>query len=337
MGGVSDVKDVKDFPRLPLASLPTPFESLPRLGDSLGLNLWIKRDDYTGLGGGGNKVRKLEFLMAEAVEKRANVVITTGGHQSNHARLVAAAACRLGMKPVLLLRGDRPNIWQGNLLLDRLFGAEFEFLSYDDYLQIIDERMAAQVQRIKAQGLNPHVIPLGGASSLGALGYVLAVQEMAEQWAQLDLPHPDYLVVAAGSAGTQAGLEVGFRRWWPRTKTIGISVSWPTARVRERVAQLAMETAQLLGWPYEFTPEDVWVEGDFIGPRYGVPSEGAIRAIHHVALSEGIVLDPVYTGKAMDGLMTLAKGGTFKPQQRVIFLHTGGMPSLFSFANAFIE
>jgi D-cysteine desulfhydrase len=332
------MKTITDFARLPLAFLPTPLEPMSNLSRDLGTSIWMKRDDYTGLGGGGNKARKLEFLMAEAVEQKADVVITTGGHQSNHARMVAATACRLGMQTVLVLRGESPTAWQGNLLLDRLFGAEFEFLPRDEYFDLIADRFEAQTARARARGLQPYIIPVGGGSPLGALGYVFAVEETVRQWADLDLPDPDFIVLALGSGGTQAGLELGVRRWWPNTRVIGISVSQLKAACQEKVATLASETAELLDAPDHFGPEDIWVEDGYVGPRgYGFPSDGAFAAIHRLARTEGVILDPVYTGKAMDGLLGLLSAGVIGSEHRVIFLHTGGAPSLFSFADAVIR
>ncbi|HEV8309832.1 MAG TPA: D-cysteine desulfhydrase family protein [Methylomirabilota bacterium] len=324
----------ESFPRVSLGFFPTPVEPLPRVGAELGVELWIKRDDYTGFGGGGNKVRKLEFLMAEAQAAGAEVLITTGGHQSNHARMVAAAACRFGMRAVLVLRGNPPQEWQGNLLLDRLFGAEFEFLPPDEYFRLIDDRMAAQAERARAAGLRPYVIPLGGASALGALGYVLAMQELAEQFRALGVERPDVLVTPVGSGGTQAGLEVGIRRWWPGTRVVGISVSRDRAFFQERISQFATACAELLGWGFGFSPGDIWIEDGYVGPGYGVPSEGSIAAIREAARREGILLDPVYTGKAMDGLKGLVRTGAVRRGQRVLFLHCGGGPSLYPFARA---
>lgn len=322
----------EDFPRVALGSVPTPIERLRAYGGRLGVELWTKRDDLTGFGGGGNKVRKLEFLMAEALAAGAQVLITTGGHQSNHARMVAAAACRFGMRPVLVLRGNPPEEWQGNLLLDRLFGAEFEFLPPDDYFQLIDGRLAAQAERARAAGRTPYVIPLGGATPLAALGYVLAVEETARQFDAAGMGRPDLIVTAAGTGGTQAGLEVGVRRHWPGTRVVGISVSRDRAYFQERVAELASGCADLLGWPYRVAPADVWIEDGYVGPGYGVPSDGGVAAIRDLAAGDALLLDPVYTGKAMDGLRGLVASGAVRPGQRVLFLHTGGLPALYPFA-----
>ncbi len=325
-----------DFRRLDLGFFPTPIETLPRLGRLLGVDLSIKRDDYCGFGGGGNKVRKLEFLMAEAVDAGVEVVITTGGHQSNHARMVAAAACKLGMQAVLVLRGHPPTEYQGNLLLDRLFGAELEFLDPVAYFDLIDGRMQAHADAAAAQGRTARIIPLGGANALGALGYVRAVEEMADQLRQTGAPPPDVIVVPVGSGGTLAGLLVGCRRHWPATSAVGISVSRDSAWFQDRVSKMAGECAALMGMPDTWRPADVWIEDGFVGPGYGQPSEGGNAAIHHAARSEGLLLDPVYTGKAMDGLFHLCRNGDIPAGSRVLFVHCGGSPALYPFAQALI-
>lgn len=328
------MRRLEDFPRVKLAFLPTPLEELHRLGDSLGIQLWIKRDDYTGFGGGGNKARKMEFLMAEALDAKAKVLITTGGHQSNHARMVAAVARRFGMESVLVLKGPTPDRWQGNLLLDRLLGAKFEFIPHEEYFQKIDERMKAHAEEARNRGLVPYVVPLGGATPLGSLGYVHAVLEMSRQFEEIDLEPPEYIVTAIGSGGTQSGLEVGVRRFWPDTRVIGVSVSREKAFFEDRISRFATEAAELLEWPYTVRPEDLWIEDGYVGPGYGVPSEGSVAAIRLLADMESVFLDPVYTGKAMDGLLHLVRKGAVKQGKRVLFLHTGGQPSLFAFADA---
>lgn len=326
-----------DFNRLPLGFFPTPVEALPRLGASLGISLGIKRDDYSGFGGGGNKVRKLEFLMAEAVADGVQVLITTGGHQSNHARMVAAAACKLGMKAVLVLRGDAPSDYQGNLLLDRLFGAELEFLDPTAYFDLIDGRMQAHADAAADRGEVAKIIPLGGANALGALGYVRAVEEMAAQYRQAGAPPPDVIVAPVGSGGTLAGLHVGCRLLWPDTRTVGISVSRDRAWFQDRVARMAGECAALMGLHETWAPEDIWVEDGFVGPGYGMPSEGGVAAIHLAARTEGLLLDPVYTGKAMHGLAHLCRSGAIAGGSRVLFIHCGGSPALYPFAKALVE
>ncbi len=323
-----------DFPRIDLGFFPTPIEPLQRLGAALGVTLCMKRDDFSGFGGGGNKVRKLEFLMADALAQHAAVLITTGGHQSNHARMVAAAACKFGMASVLVLRGHPPEEYQGNLLLDRLFGATLEFLDPDDYFHLIEPRMAAHAQAARDAGKVPYVIPLGGANPLGALGYVRAVEEMQAQLAASGAAPPDVLVAPLGSGGTLAGLHVGVRRYWPHTRIVGISVSRDRAWFQARVAEMATECAALLRWDMAFTPEEIWVEDQFVGPGYGKPSPGGVAAIHRTAQQEGVLLDPVYTGKAMHGLETLIANGAIAAGSQVMFLHCGGSPALYPFAQA---
>jgi D-cysteine desulfhydrase len=321
-----------DFKRVQLAFLPTPVERLKRLGQELGIELLIKRDDFTGFGAGGNKVRKLEYLMADAIEKGAGALITTGGHQSNHARTVAAAACRFGMKAVLVLRGNAPSEYQGNLLLDHLFGAEFEFLDPDAYFSQIDECMAAHATACEGQGLKPYVIPLGGANPLGALGYVRAVEELARQFEAMVSEAPDVILTAVGSGGTLAGLLVGCRRHWPATRLVGMSVSRGRDWFQQRISEMSTQCARLLQWNEAWSPADIWIEDGYVGPGYGIPSDGGIAAIRKVARSEGLLLDPVYTGKAMHGLKGLVDSGAIPPGSRVLFLHCGGSPALFPFA-----
>ncbi|TSD85575.1 D-cysteine desulfhydrase family protein [Mycobacterium sp. KBS0706] len=326
-----------DFPRVPLGFFPTPIEALPRLGAELGIELSIKRDDYSGFGGGGNKVRKLEFLMAEALADKVEVIITTGGHQSNHARMVAAAACKFGMKAVLVLRGNPPAEFQGNLLLDRLFGAELEFLEPTAYFTQVDPRMEAHAAAARERGQKAQIIPLGGANATGALGYVRAVAEMDAQLRAAGQAAPDVVVVPAGSGGTLAGLHVGARRYWPGTRVIGISVSRDAAWFQQRISGMAADCARLLGWDQAWSPADISIEDGFVGPGYGMPSEGGVAAIHRMARTEGVLLDPVYTGKAVDGLTALCRRGEIRPGSRVVFVHCGGSPALYPFAKTLIE
>ncbi|MGY2800187.1 L-cysteate sulfo-lyase [Ewingella americana] len=326
-----------DFERVELGFFPTPLEPLTRLGESLGIQLDIKRDDYTGFGGGGNKVRKLEYLMADAVRQGINVIITTGGHQSNHARMVAAAARKFGMKPVLVLRGNPPESYQGNLLLDKLFGAELEFLDPDGYFTQIADAMQAHADAATARGEKALIIPLGGATPLGALGYVRAVEELDAQLKARGQQPPDVIVAPTGSGGTLAGLYVGARQYWPQTKIVGISVSAKAQWFQERISTMAQDCADLLQWPQSWSPEDIWIEDGFVGAAYGVPSEGGIEAIYRVAQAEGVLLDPVYTGKAMHGLISLVQEGKIQPNSRVIFVHCGGSPALYPFAQKLLE
>ncbi|MBT9292111.1 1-aminocyclopropane-1-carboxylate deaminase/D-cysteine desulfhydrase [Prosthecodimorpha staleyi] len=330
------MKTPADFPRLALGFMPTPIEPLKRLSAELGIDLALKRDDFTGFGGGGNKVRKLEFLMAEAVAAGANVLITTGGHQSNHARMVAAAARRFGMEAVLVLRGNPPTAYQGNLLLDRLFGATLEFLEPTEYFTLVEPRMAAHAEAARAAGKVPFIIPLGGATPTGALGYVRAVEEMDAQLKAESLPPPDAIVAPAGSGGTLAGLALGAARHWPQTRIIGISVSRDRAWFQARIAAMANDTAALLEWPERIEPAALEIEDGYVGSAYGVPSPGGNAAVARLAGTEGVLLDPVYTGKAMDGLFGLVASGALPPGARVIFVHCGGSPALYPFADSLL-
>ncbi|MBP0618103.1 1-aminocyclopropane-1-carboxylate deaminase/D-cysteine desulfhydrase [Jiella mangrovi] len=324
--------ELNDIPRLPLGFLPTPIEDLKRLGDELRIDLAVKRDDFTGFGGGGNKVRKLEFLMAEAVSRGVDVLITTGGHQSNHARMTAAAARKFGMKPILVLRGNKPSVMQGNLLLDHLLGAQIDFLDPDAYFTEINPRMQHHADAARERGETPYIIPLGGASALGAMGYVAAVRELSEQYEALNRLPPEYIVAPVGSGGTLAGLLIGCAMFWPSTKILGIAVSGSAVPFSQRIADMANGGAELLGLDHRFSPTDVAIENGYVGEAYAVPSPEGNAAIARVARSEGMFLDPVYTGKAMAGLIDCVKRGSIAPGRRVLFLHCGGSPALFPHA-----
>ncbi|MBI3911762.1 MAG: D-cysteine desulfhydrase family protein [Armatimonadetes bacterium] len=322
--------------RLPLAHLPTPLEPAPRLGAALGLpQLWVKRDDCTGLAMGGNKARKLEYLVADAVAQGATVLITTGGVQSNHARMTAAAACRLGMRALLFLSDDPPPEPQGNLVLDRLFGAEVRFLP-DARLSEVDTAMAEAARDLAALGEIPYIIPVGGSTSRGCLGYARAVRELAEQvdGAQIQ---PAAMVAAVGSCGTLAGLMLGGRCFLPHCQVVGISVSPPAARARTQAARIATDAASLLGVAESFGPEDCLLFDDWLGPGYGIPTPASLAAIAAAARTEGLILDPVYTGKALAGVRGLAERGVLSPDASVVFWHTGGAPALFAFADLMRE
>ena len=312
----------------PLGHLPTPLESLPRLSERLGgPTIWVKRDDLTGLATGGNKVRKLTFLMGEALRQHADVVITTGAQQSNHARQTAAAAAKLGLRCVLVLRGDPPADPQGNYLLDRVVGAEVRWAGERTIFDALEQEAAA----LRAEGAHPYVIPYGGSNEVGVLGYAAAMAEVLLQMRSLVL-YFDTMVVASSSGGTQAGLVLGARALDYDGRIVGISIAEPAAPFRAHIAELASAGASRLGLPYAFAPDDVEVYADYLGGGYGVMSNLEREAIHLAGRTEGLLVDPVYTGRALGGLMDLVRRGEIRAGARVLFWHTGGTPALFAYA-----
>ena len=313
-------------PRVSIAHLPTPLEMLPRLTAHLGgPQLWAKRDDQTGLATGGNKTRKLEFLVAEALAQGADTLVTCGAAQSNHARQTAAAAARFGLACTLVLRGEPPPQAQGNLLLDELLGAEIVWAGADDLTARLEETADA----LRSRGRRPYVVPYGGSNPVGVCGYVAAMEELLAQAAQAGLSF-DHIVLASSSGGTQAGLTVAARALGYRGRILGISVDLPADPLRRRMAELATATADHLGLPLTFAPEDFAVEDGYRGGGYGVISDLEREAIRLLARTEGLLLDPVYTGRAFGGLIDLIRRGVFSPQERVLFWHTGGVAGLFA-------
>lgn len=332
----SPSKLLEAIPHVPLAQIPTPLEPAPRLGKAVGLpNLHVKRDDCTGLALGGNKARKLEYLFAEAQALGADTVLTTGGVQSNHARMTAAAACRLGMRAILCLADAAPTGEQGNLLLDRLFGAEVRFLPGLS-LPEMEARMEALAAELRAQGRVPYIIPVGGSTSLGCLGYVRAVAELAVQAEERKFS-VGAMVVAAGSTGTLAGILLGARLAMPATRVFGISVSPRAASGQRKCARIVAEAAERLGVEWRPDPNEIPIDDRWLGPAYGVPTPEGLDAIRLAARTEGLLLDPVYTGKALAGLRGLAAEGTLRAGESVVFWHTGGAPALFAHPELFVE
>ena len=325
------------FPRLPLAHLPTPLEFLENLSRKLGgPEIWIKRDDCTGLATGGNKTRKLEFLMAEAKTEGADVVLTQGATQSNHARQTAAFAAKLGMECHLLLEdrtgSDDPSYnANGNVLLDHLHGATTERrpggLDMNAELEAVAERM-------RGEGRRPYAIPGGGSNPTGALGYVNCALELVNQANETRLGI-DHLVHATGSSGTQAGLVVGLKAMNTGIPVLGIGVRAPRPKQEELVFNLAIRTAEKLGCLGVVERECVHANTDYVGDGYGIPRADTIEAIEMFARLEGILLDPVYSGKGAAGLIDLCRKGFFKKGERVVFLHTGGSAALFAYPSAF--
>lgn len=313
-------------PRVPLAFLPTPLEEMGRLTKVLGgPRLFVKRDDQTGLATGGNKARKLEFLVADAQEKGADMLITTGAPQSNHARQTAAAAARYGLNCHLVLTGHAPDRWNGNLLLDSILGATFSWAGELDPSQALAQAGEAR----RAEGWKPYLIPLGGSNAVGATGYAQAMLELSEQLAARSL-EIDRIVFASSSAGTQAGMAVGARAAGFRGQISGISVASRRDALLPRLAELAGETARFLGLDYAFGAEDFSVYDDYLGQGYSVAGQAEREAIEMLARVEGLLVDPVYTGRAMAGLIDLVRRGVLKQGENVLFWHTGGTAALFS-------
>ncbi len=329
--------DLERVPRVALAHLPTPLEPLTRLSRHLGgAHLLVKRDDCTGLAFGGNKTRKLEFLLAEALEQGADTVITTGGLQSNHARQTAAAAAKLGLAAELVLtrnvaRETDDYERTGNVQLDRLLGARIHVHPAGvDRAAAMDELAAG----LRASGRRPYVVPLGGSSALGALGYAECARELAAQ-AEVRLGGFDCVVVASSSGGTQAGLTAGLSALAHPARVIGIDVNADPHGVEAEVCELTAATAQRLGTNPRRAAERVEVVAGYAGKGYGLPTPEMKQAVETLARSEGLLLDPVYGGKAMAGLIGLVRQGRFDPGERIVFLHSGGAPALFAYRSVF--
>ncbi|MGP1395019.1 MAG: D-cysteine desulfhydrase [Inquilinaceae bacterium] len=325
------------FPRLHLAHLPTPLEPLENLSRELGgPEIWIKRDDCTGMSTGGNKTRKLEFLMAEAKAQGADTVLTQGATQSNHARQTAAFAAKLGMQCHILLEdrtGSKETDYNanGNVLLDHLHGATTEKRPGGADMNAEMETVA---DRMRADGHNAYTIPGGGSNPTGALGYANCALELVNQANERGL-RIDHLVHATGSSGTQAGLVTGLKAMNAGIPLLGIGVRAPKAKQEQMVYDLAVKTADKLGCPGVVQPEDVVANCDYVGQGYGIPAPGTIAAIEMFARLEGILLDPVYSGKGAAGLIDLIGKGFFKKGQNVVFLHTGGSAALFGYLSSF--
>ena len=318
--------------RLPLAQLPTPIQPLRRLGSALGVDLWIKRDDLTGGADSGNKLRKLEFLAADARGQGADTLVTCGGIQSNHCRATAVVAARLGMQSVVLLRTDavdRDPGLEGNVLLDRLLGARLRLVTPAEYARRA-EVLAAVAAELTAEGRKPYVIPEGGSNALGALGYVACCEELARQ-----TPEPfDTIVYACGSGGAGAGLEMGTRLHLPGTRPVGFAVCDDTAYFRGVIERLCAEAHDRFGTP-EVRPADVRVDDRYKGVGYAKSRPEELARIRDVARAEGVVTDPVYTGKAMHGMCAELERDPRAFGRRVLFLMTGGLYGLFAAGESF--
>ena len=314
---------MKSIARANFAHLPTPIEELPRLSAFLnGPRILVKRDDQTGLAFGGNKTRKLEFLIAEAQEQGAQTLISAGAIQSNHCRQTAAAAARFGLECILVLTGDAPSQPSANFLLDQLFGAQIITVSdRKDRDRILQETF----DNATASGRKPYLVPYGGSSPTGALGYAFAMQELMEQKA-----HPDWIIFGTSSGGTHAGLVLGQRVFGFKGKVLGISIDEDEDWLKSHVSALASDASEKIGERIQFTPEDVLATDEYCKAGYGVLTDAEREAVKLFAKYEGLLVDPVYTGRAAAGMIDLIRKGFFKKHEIILFWHTGGQPALFA-------
>mgnify|MGYP001267210572 FL=1 len=324
---------LSDYPRVSLAHLPTPLEFLPRLTKHLGgPNVYVKRDDCTGLGTGGNKTRKLEFLMADAIKKKADLIITQGAVQSNHARQTAAAAAKIGMKCELVFEkrvADATTAYKesGNVFLDKLFGANIHEVANGSDMTKEMEDLSDQ---LREKGSNPYIIPGGGSNPIGALGYVDCVIELIAQAKSKDITF-DSIIMATGSAGTQAGLVVGSKITKSNIPVLGIGVNAPKEAQEEKVFKLASDLSDFMGLPSLVSRDDIVANCDYVGDGYGIPTLGMNKALLQLARLEGLLFDPVYSGKGLAGMIDLIGKGYFENQKNIVFIHTGGAAGLFAY------
>jgi len=323
---------MKTIPRLNFAHLPTPIEELPRLTEVLGgPRILVKRDDQTGLAFGGNKTRKLEFLVAEAREQGAKTLISAGAIQSNHCRQTVAAAARFGFDCTLVLTGEKPKQASANFLLDQLFGAEI--ITVADRTPALaggaradrDHILQETFNNAVAAGKKPYLVPYGGSSPTGALGYAFAMEEFMKQSVKVD-----WIVFGTSSGGTHAGLVLGQRVCNFKGKVLGISIDEPEAQLKAHVSELASQAGEKFGERIKFTDDDVLANENYCQAGYGVFGAGEREAIKLFAINEGLLLDPVYTGRAAAGMIALIRKGFFKKDETILFWHTGGQPALFA-------
>lgn len=314
---------MKDVARVRFAHLPTPIEELKRLSAELGgPRIFVKRDDETGLALGGNKTRKLEFLVADALARGARTLITAGAAQSNHCRQTAAAAAKFGLACVLVLNGSPPEALSANLLLDKLFGARIVWVAERKDREKIQKDIFAELE---ARGEAPYFVPYGGSSPIGALGYAFAVEETLAQGM-----HPDCFVFGTSSGGTHAGLVLGAKVFGYRGKVLGISIDESEAWLKARVSSLASDASELLGPRIDIGPGEVIADDSYCFAGYGVLTDAEKEAVKLFARMEGLLLDPVYTGRAAAGLIDLVRKGFFRKDESVLFWNTGGQPALFA-------
>lgn len=308
--------------RYPLAHLPTPIEPLQGLTRYFNnAQIFIKRDDLTGLGIGGNKTRKLEYLVADALKHGCKTLMSTGAVQSNHCRQVAAAAAKAGLECILVLAGDEPAERQGNLLLDYLSGAKTIFVKRAER----DAELQKAFEEAEIAGKKPYLIPYGGSSAIGAVGYLEAMHELKDQGFD-----PDWIVFASSSGGTQAGMALGARLYGLKAKVLGMGIDNLNLNFRTTIANLANETANQLDFDIQLTPSEILLNEDYCQSGYGKLQPAEIEAIKLFASKDGILLDPVYTGRAAAGMLDLIRKGFFKPEEKILFWHTGGTPALFA-------
>ena len=327
---------IDSLPRFPLAQLPTPIARLDRLSDFIGgPRLLVKRDDQTGLALGGNKTRKLEFLVGDAMKRGATTLVTLGAVQSNHCRQTAAAAAAAGMGCELLLNGKKPDVPSGNLLLNELLGAKLHWIERSERAA----KLKAVGASLEASGQCPYLIPVGGSNGIGATGYVVAMMELMEQLRSSG-QRVDHLVFGTSSGGTQAGVILGARLTGFAGNLVAVSIDKNDPEHFEyeaEVAQIANDCAKYIGADLQFTPGEIRVAYGYKGEGYGVVGDLEREAIRMMARLEGIVLDPVYAGRAFGALVDLIRNGKFKREETVLFWHTGGSPALFAYANELKE
>lgn len=320
------MKEINSFPKVSLGCFPTPFYKMENLSTKLDMSIYVKRDDLSGLAAGGNKIRKLEYVLADALDQKCDTVITTGQAQSNHAMLTAVASRKVGLEPILVLKKRGVTGIKGNMLLNKIVDADVRFVDSDHYEDVYQE-MDCLAEELTQKGQKPYLIPVGASVPLGCLGYVAGAIELFSQADQMGIKI-DHIVCASGSGGTQAGLIVGTKIRNKDTKIIGILTS-PEQDFDELVYSLALDTCTLLETDLKLSKEDIILK-EYIGPGYGLPSAEGTSAIKLVAGTEGFLLDPVYTGKAFGGLLSLIREGYFKRYETIVFIHTGGLPALFA-------
>ncbi|MEZ5758748.1 MAG: D-cysteine desulfhydrase family protein [Emcibacteraceae bacterium] len=328
--------------RLPLTSLPTSFYAMANLSAALGgPNIYIKRDDVMDLAHGGNKTRKLEYVFADAVNKGADTILTMGGIQSNHVRQTVAAAARFGFESHIFLNSPVPErkkamLSGGNYLMDKIMGAHEVIIDGDD--DAVAAAMKQTEQDLIRQGKKPYVVPMGASNGLGSLGYMLAAREMMTQWDNMGIS-PSHIFLGTGSGGTHAGLLTGLRYFGNRDiKVVGISVSQPEEIKKQTVRDVLSQIRDVIDIPDTLvTEDDIIISGDYYGKAYAYPTDAANDAIRLLGATEGIILDPVYTGKAMAGMIDMIRNGKLENARDVVFLHTGGAPAIHTFADLFLD